>query len=547
MIIKHCYRYFKNLINFFYVKVKIKLFFKNYNIKLKKILFICEMGGFKYILLKNILIALSMKLRGYKSHFLICDGLPQACIQRNIKTSPNIKQWKNACGSCCNNLELVLKRFNFNYSKPSIYINNVNKYKLKCISEKVPLKKIINFRYQGVDVGNIAFYSLKRFFLGKLDNLEDITSKRDQNLYRKYFYASLINTYVAKKTLDIVRPDCFLSSHGIYSDFKPSAILAVSKNLPTLIWNSGYFKNFFYYSFPSIKKKKYINSINKNLYKDLKINTGKIKKINNFFYLRYKSNQTSFRYDLPNTNIFNNYFIKEQLKINKNFKTICIFSHINWDQAITVNYDKLIYKSTYEWISDSVDIINKVPNINWLIKFHPSENLFQNNINSEDYLKKFYNLKKISKNIQIINSLNNFNSLDLYNIIDHGVTCYGTVGMELPVLGKSTIVLGPGHYQNNGFTIDVKSKNEYFYYLKNPYKIPSLTEKQRKLAIKYFYYYMYIKQLSLPFFTKKFSFINSQDSSHFGEINMQKLKELLPGRDASIDKICNYLMFKKEF
>jgi hypothetical protein len=58
---------------------------------------------------------------------------------------------------------------------------------------------------------------------------------------------------------------------------------------------------------------------------------------------------------------------------------------------------------------------------------------------------------------------------------------------------------------------------------------------------------MYIKQLSLPFFTKKFSFINSQDSSHFGEINMQKLKELLPGRDASIDKICNYLMFKKEF
>ena len=41
--------------------------------------------------------------------------------------------------------------------------------------------------------------------------------------------------------------------------------------------------------------------------------------------------------------------------------------------------------------------------------------------------------------------------------------------------------------------------------------------------------------------------INNQDSSHFGEINMQKLKELLPERNLSIDKICNYLMFKKEF
>ena len=127
------------------------------------------------------------------------------------------------------------------------------------------------------------------------------------------------------------------------------------------------------------------------------------------------------------------------------------------------------------------------------------------------------------------------------------MTCHGTVGVELPVLGKSTIVLGPGHYQNNGFTIDVKSKNEYFYYLKNPYKIPNLKKKQRNLAMKYFYYYMYIKQLSLPFFNKKFIFINSEDTPHFGEINMTKLKELLPGRNNSIDKICNYLMFKKDF
>jgi hypothetical protein len=549
MKIKFFFICFKNLINNLYIKIKIKSFFSQYNIKLKKTLLICEMGGFKFILLKNIVIALSMKLRGYKSHFIVCDGLPEACIQRDIKTSRNIDQWKDKCRTCCNNLEVVLKSFNFSYSKPSSYIDNEDKCKLKRISKEVPLKKIFNFHYQGVDVGKITFHSLKRFFLGRLDSLDDIVSKRDELFYRKYFYASLINTYVAKKTLNVIRPDSFLSSHGCYVDYRPFVSLSVLKKIPSLIWNGGYFKNFFYYSFPLVKKGISQNVINKNLYQDLKINDQKIKRINNFFYLRYKSNENSFNYDLGNKRVLNNYFLEKQLKINKNFKTICLFSHVGFEEPITTSgggYNR-VYESTNEWISDSINIINKVPNVNWLIKFHPGENLYNNSFSSLDYIKKKYNIKKISRNVQIINNLTNINSYELYNIIDHGVTCYGTVGMELPVLGKTAIILGPAHYQNNGFTIDIKSKDQYLYYIKNPYKIPSLTKIQKIRAIRYFYYYMFIKQLSFPFFTKKFSFINSKDTSHFGEINMTKLKELLPGRNNSIDKICNYLMFKKEF
>jgi hypothetical protein len=547
MFIKYLFNFFKSNINAFYILFKIKNFFNKQNYYFKKKLLICEMGGFKYLLLKNIIIAWAMRFRGYDSHFIICDGLPEACMQRNIKTSPNIKQWKNKCSNCFGNMQSTLNKFGLNYSKPSDYIDEHTRNKLIKISNELPLHKIKNYKYQSVDVGKIAFSSLKRFFLGRLDNLSDINSRKDKTFYRKYFYASLVNTFVAKNFLNFIKPNSFLCSHGIYVDFKPSVTLSLLKNLPTLVWFSGYFSNFFYYFYPSLKNKDNAKTINSNLYKNLKIDNKKKNKINNFFILRYKSNKTKFRHDLPLVKIYQHSYLQKKLLLNKNYKTICLFPSINWDPPITASYGKSLYNDMNNWVADSINIMNTVTNVNWIIKIHPSEKLFDDHYGAINFLKKKYNLQKLSKNIQIINSSENINSLDFYNIIDHGITCYGTIGLELPVLGKSTIVVGPAHYQHKGFTIDINSKSEYFYYLRNPYKIPMLKEKQKIIAMKYFYYYIYIKQISFPFFTKRFSFIEPKESPHLGEINSHQLKNIFPKKNSSIEKICNYLEFKKKF
>ena len=544
MFIRYILNFFISKINYYFILLKTKLLFRIHKFNLKKILLVCEMGGFKYILLKNIVIALAMKFRGYDSHFIICDGLPEACIQRNIKISSDIRYWKDKCSNCCGSMQSTLTAFGLKYSKPSDYIDELTKKKLIKISNKLSFSKIIDYKYQGVSVGNIAYSSLKRFFLGRVDQLRDISSSRDKIFYRKYFYASLINTFVAKKFLNVVKPDAFLCSHGVYVDFKPSVTLSLLKNLPTLVWFSGYFNNFFLYFFPSLKKK---DTTNSNLYKNLKLNKKKINKIKNFFFLRYRSYETSFRNDLPSLKNYQNLHINNKLLFNKNYKTICLFPSINWDPPCTASYGKSLYSDMNNWIADSINVMNNVPNVNWIIKIHPSEKLFDNHYESINFLKKKYNLKKVSKNIQIVNSSENIDTLDFYNFIDHGITCYGTVGFELPVLGKSTLVLGPAHYQHKGFTIDINSKSEYFYYLRNPYKIPILKKRQKINAMKYFYYYIYIRQTSFPFFTKRFSFLEPKQSPHLGEISISKLKNIFPKKNESIEKICNYLEFKKKF
>ena len=44
---------------------------------------------------------------------------------------------------------------------------------------------------------------------------------------------------------------------------------------------------------------------------------------------------------------------------------------------------------------------------------------------------------------------------------DIGITIRGTSGLEMAVLNKTVITCGKNRYENKGFTIDPKNKNEY--------------------------------------------------------------------------------------
>ncbi|MBK8550520.1 MAG: hypothetical protein IPL53_05430 [Ignavibacteria bacterium] len=44
-----------------------------------------ELGGFGDLLKKNAIISKALNIRGYKTHFIICDGTPLACIQRGLE------------------------------------------------------------------------------------------------------------------------------------------------------------------------------------------------------------------------------------------------------------------------------------------------------------------------------------------------------------------------------------------------------------------------------------------------------------------------------
>ena len=64
------------------------------------LIIVWEMGGFGDIMKKNAMIAGALKIRGYKTHFIICDGTPEACIQRGLEKKEELSEWTDKCPKC---------------------------------------------------------------------------------------------------------------------------------------------------------------------------------------------------------------------------------------------------------------------------------------------------------------------------------------------------------------------------------------------------------------------------------------------------------------
>ena len=70
-------------------------------------------------------------------------------------------------------------------------------------------------------------------------------------------------------------------------------------------------------------------------------------------------------------------------------------------------------------------------------------------------------------------------------MVDGGVTCYGTTGLEITLMGKPVILAGTAHYSGKGFTYDSVNKNDYLSKLEKAHQLGKLNKLQITNAYKY--------------------------------------------------------------
>ena len=508
---------------------------KNTKVKSKShTILVWDMGGFSLILKKNAILAKSLNARGYKTHFIICDGTPVACIQRGLEKKEKPEKWQKNCKKCLSAMKQVAKEYGINYSLAGKFINNREKEKFKKLSETVNIKEIIKYKYLGVRVGELAWSSTNRYFKGYLIDLKNFREK-DEIIYRKYFYGALINTHIANQILHKYKPIGVLTSHGVYIDYSPPVSLAYLKGLKAISWSSGYADFLHFFTIPkSIHKFQLRGIINSEWQKRLKspLTKKEDKRLDNFIYKRYfKTKARDIKFSSKPESAS---FLKRKLRIYNKNPTVCLFAHINWDACF--NLSTMIFDTPNQWVIESIKNMFEIKDVNWLIRCHPAEKRGGSLFTTDDLIKKEFPC--IPEHVKIIWFDSDVNTYGIYRLINAGITIFGTVGVELSLLGKPVITAGNTHYSNKGFTVETKSKKEYFSILKNVKKIKPLTEKQVRLARQYAYSYFIQRQIPLNIINKK--------QGHWGNIDLRKLDQLLPGNNSILDKICQSIINGKD-
>lgn len=469
--------YLKKILNFFFnyqnlnkqnSKQDLKIFRKHLNSTISKnnsksILLVC-LENFE-IYFFNIWLIIFFSLKGEKF-----------CLK--VVTSYNNKL-----------INKILKELNIS----NIKIEDLKKKKIKIRKKLVKkinslneFKNFYNFKYDSFDVGMMIISNFCRVHKVGFVN-----------------YNSKIQKFILRKTiLNFIKEYEIIKNDEFFRDI--STVFTFEKNLfhylHFFLFSLKIKADLIHWSGSNLDERTFIikrytkkniyshhSSISKKLWLKIK-DTPNLKLVNKnkrMFKMRFSGNYAPFSVNLLECQKNINFKIKKK----NNKKNCIIFSHILHDTLYF--FGKEFYDSYTHWLISTIKIACENTKVNWFIKIHPS-NLYRGEFKKgfskeEDIIRQ--EIKYIPPHIKFIYPDTKINPLTWMNFADIGVTVRGTSGLEMAVLKKTVITCGKNRYENKGFTIDPKNKQEYEKMLFN---LPNVKKLNSKFYMRANLFYNYI-------------------------------------------------------
>lgn len=164
--------------------------------------------------------------------------------------------------------------------------------------------------------------------------------------------------------------------------------------------------------------------------------------------------------------------------LDNNKKTVVIMSHVFAD-APHVYLDSL-YDDYWDWFVGSLQNLLMNPNINLLVKEHPSAHLY----GQKGLIKEY--LTPLHLDYLLVDDKESTESI--LNNADIVVTCGGTIGMEFSYRGKNVVLASYPPFGRLGFTKEFSSRKEYEEFLRDKIQqLQPLDKEQLEMARKVSY------------------------------------------------------------
>jgi hypothetical protein len=495
-----------------------------------------DMGNFPAIVARNGLLATALKARGERTHTVLCDGTPIACIQRGIEKPDRPAEWARTCADCLAGARNVAEKYCLEYSLVGDYVSHAVRDQYRQLSLTLPVAEILDHVHMGANVGRMAWSSLNRHMKGVLVESSALTAEQEQ-IYRTYFYAALSNVHAAHAAIDAVRPSSVLTSHGVYVDYAPAMSIAYQRKIPAVSWSSAYADGHHYFTIPKGANQLLLQGVTREeLWQErarTALTADEEKRLDDFLHHRY------FRAGARDINVISRpedrETLRKRLGLRPGKPVVCVFTHVNWDACFDMS--SMIYPNANVWTLETIRHIARNAEVDWIVRVHPGELTDGSVLSTGDIIKNEFS--ELPGHIKVLWADSEINSYGLYQLIDGGVTIFGTVGVELAAMGKPVILAGQAHYGAKGFTLDAGTQAEYVATLERAATMKPLSAEQTALARRYAYWYFVQRQIPIRAI--------NLEQGHWGDLDLDRLDSLLPGRDPIMDTVCRNIVEGRDF
>jgi hypothetical protein len=373
---------------------------------------------------------------------------------------------------------------------------NITILKTKSIVDK---KVIENIQLSENDEAN-AISSVRRYFG---TGVYDEKDPKHVDYYKKCEHNCKVSILIGKYIINNIKPDKFITSHGIYSLWG-SLYFEVSKTkIPSYIYG--------YHTY-SDDEALFTNTLAQTL--SLDSSWLSFDKKNETLLPEYDSLISDYfekriQHKTKDTTIYYGGISKFKeiniVKDNENTMNIGIFPNIIWDGDV-VQRDKY-FKGVLDWVLKTIKLAETSKH-NFIIRFHPAEaTLFTDSLRLKDVIIDKYPIITSLKNVTLIDS---DLKIDTYKFIqkniDVGIVYDGILAMELTYMKIPVISPSTSRFSAGNFVINPSTEEEYYRYLNQQELITEYFSNRQNIDLefkKYAYWYLFEAGYFMSIYDKK--------------------------------------------
>jgi hypothetical protein len=413
----------------------------------------------------------------------------------------------------------------------SDYITGEELQKARALSLDISVENIGKYELDGLAIGEHAVAGALRFFAR--GNLE--AEPKGEAVLRRYFNASLLTAYMARRLLNTYEFTCACFHHGIYIPQGIIGEVARQQHVRVVNWNPAYRKQRFIFS--------HNDTYHHTLLSEPTVGweniswTGKMES-ETLAYLKSRWQGTRdwiWFHEKPEEDVS---VIVAALGLDPSKACIGMLTNVMWDAQL--HYRANAFPNMLEWVLRTIQYFSKRPDLQLIIRIHPAE--IRGTIPSRQPMMNEIRqaFPEIPKNVFIIppeSPMSTYAAMLQCN----SVIIYGTkTGVELTSYGIPVIVAGEAWIRNKGMTWDASSAEEYFKLLDQLPMGQKMDGALVQRARKYAYHFFFRRMIPLPFMVPTSSWPPYK-------LELSTVDDLVPGRSIGLDVICDGILYGKEF
>ena len=346
-------------------------------------------------------------------------------------------------------------------------------------------------RYEGADVGREALSTVSRYLH---DGGVDLDDPRARDLLGSLLHSAVRTAIASKRMLDELRPQLVLFNERNYAGEGPLCDIALLRGVDVIQFVGGFEDDTTVFKrYTEETKAIHPRSLSEESWRrvqQIPWTPEREHELEAEFARRYDRDATFLaRWNQGWTRPQSRGEIVGKLDLDPDKRTAVVFAHVLWDANMFFGRD--LFADQEEWFVETVRAACANDRVNWLVKLHPANVWKRRRDGVSGELDEHQAIREhvgeLPAHVKLLEPDTDISTWSLFDVTDVGVTIRGSVGFELPCLGKPALTAGTGFYSGRGFTIDSETREEYLSRLDRIEDAEAPTAEQVELARKHAY------------------------------------------------------------